>query len=69
MALLKPHVDFKYNVLFGSWLLIYPLELFPFIFACLKYSHVCYILVDVDPNVASSSNAIHVTTTFIMDLE
>jgi len=69
MALLKPHVDFKYNVLFGSCLPIYPLELFPLIFACLEYFHVCYIPVYVDPNVASSSNAILVTTTFIMDLE
>jgi hypothetical protein len=69
MALLKPHVDFKYNILFVFWFLIYPFELFPLFFVCLKYSHVCYILVDVDPNVASSSNAIHVTTTFIIDLE
>jgi hypothetical protein len=68
MALLKPLVDFKYNVLFGSWLPIYPLEHFPLIFACLESSHVYYILFDVDLNVASSSNAILVTTTFIMDL-
>jgi hypothetical protein len=69
MALLKPHVDFKYNFVFGSWLPIYPFEFLPLIFACLKSSHVCYIPIDVDPNVASSSNAIPITTTFIMDLE
>ncbi len=69
MALLKPHVNFKYNVLFGSWLPIYPFELFPLIFTCLKSSHVCYIPIDVDLDVASSSNAVLVTTTFIMDLE
>jgi hypothetical protein len=68
MALLKPHVDYKYNILFGSWLPIYPLELFPLILACLEFFHVCYIPIDVDPNVASSSNAILDTTTFIMDL-
>jgi hypothetical protein len=69
MALIKPHVNFKYNVFLGSWLPIYPFELFPLIFTCLKSSHVCYILIDVDLNVASSSYAIRITTTFIMDLE
>jgi hypothetical protein len=53
MASLKPHVDFKYNFFFGSWLPIYPLELFFLSFVCLEYSHICYILVVVDPNVVS----------------
>ncbi len=44
MALLKPHVDYKYNILFGSWLPIYPLELFPLILACLEFFHVCIFL-------------------------